>query len=201
MNALSAAGFLNEQPLVYRSLLFRRITKALRERNTTFIRDLAKALANTDHPALISKTARQFRQITSALSSTGDPALDSLLEKLRNSEWLRRARPEEIRALESKLLRRLDVKGETFEKSVEAEIQDPGRPKEKKPIKVQKTVYSTDTSQKTQPPPTRMSSRTGRSTLANRGVRSTCRGRCAPRNLTCRRVKAGGRAGRNGSES
>ena len=109
MNLFSTEGFLNEQPPVYQSILIRRITKAFRERNTRFFRDLATALTNTDHPALISKTARQLIQSASALSQKGDPVVDSILEKLRNPQWLARASRKKVRALEAKLLRRLAI--------------------------------------------------------------------------------------------
>jgi hypothetical protein len=152
MNAVSAEGFLNEQATIYQSLLFRWITKALRERNTSFIRDLAKAMTNSRHPALMSGTARQFIQSASALSEKGDPVADRLLHKLRDSEWLAHATMKEIRAIQAKLARRVGLTRKVFEKSVKAKIEYPDRRKKKRTIKVQRTQYDTDTAQKTPEP-------------------------------------------------
>jgi|SRR6516164_2527445 hypothetical protein len=153
MNIVPTSGFLSEQPLLYQSILIRWIVKALRGRDTGFFKDLAKALGDLEHPALLNKNARGLIQSASALSSKGDPVLDSLLEKLRSPQWFRGARPEEIYALQRRILRRLDVKAKIFEKLVEAEREvSPGRPKEKKLIKIQKALYFTNTSQKTEPP-------------------------------------------------
>ena len=151
MNLFSTEGFLNEQPFVYRSVLIRWIVKALRQRRgTQFLKDLTRALANINHPALMSPTARQLMQSTSALSQRGDPVVDSILEKLRNPQWL--ARTSLNHALEAKLLRRLGMKPKAFEKPFEAEIQCRDGRKEKGTIKVQQVIHSTDTGQKNQDP-------------------------------------------------
>jgi hypothetical protein len=152
MNAVCVSGFLNEQAPIYQRRLFRWITKAFLEDNTGFLRELTKALANCDHPARISRTARALMQSISALSEKGDPVADRLLHKLRDSEWLAHAARKEIRAIQAKLARRVGLTRRVFEKVVEVETEDPRRGKQKKTVKVQKTQYDTDTAQKTSAP-------------------------------------------------
>lgn len=144
MNKFPRKEFLTEQPVISRSALFRWITKALLKRDTRFLKDLARALTNiSEHPALISNIARQFRQSASALSLKGDPDLDALLKKLRNTKWLASASLEEVQTLEAEVQRRYAVGREAFEKSVQATLQYPDRPEENKPLLVQQVQYHT----------------------------------------------------------
>jgi hypothetical protein len=137
--------FLNECERIYKSTLFRWITKAIRERDTGFFHNLTRALANADMPWPSTANARQLVGATSALRSREPDESELLRARLKNSEWLAHAADEEISKVQIALAQLDGLAVTNFERQGILEVRRPDGGSETRQVTVQRSLYSTDT--------------------------------------------------------